>query len=191
MGDYTPRTSRAENDGDAVLSGKRIHPKHVIQTELRQVSISEELQAAADADEDEGHAPGYSEDAPRQKTGGRQKGTPNKSSKVDIGKVCRVYSLRAVETLLDVMEDPEQPGATRVAAANSILDRAHGKAKQTTEHTGLDGGDIQTKLTIEFVGQPPVRANVNAQLTDNAGEVIDMELSTVRVPEQRKPWDPQ
>lgn len=188
MGDYTTRTSPAELDDAAVLSGSRIHPKHVIQTELPQVSISEELQRAAEADEE--NSPGY-EDSPRQKTGGRKAGTPNKVQRVDIAKVCRVYSLRAVEVLISVMEDAEEAGSTRIAAANALLDRAHGKPKQMTEISGIDGADIQTKLTIEFVGQPPIHAKVDAQLEDQAGRTIDMQLETVRVPEQRRPWDPQ
>lgn len=190
MGDYTSRTSPAELADDSVLSGSRIHPKHTVQVELPKVSISEELQAAANADEDDGPAPGY-EESPRQKTGGRQKGTPNKVQRVDIAKVCRVYSLRAVEVLIDVMENPEQPGATRIAAASALLDRAHGKPKQTTEVTGLDGGEIQTKLTIEFLGQPPVTAKVQGQIEQTDGNVIDVQMQTVRVPEVRKPWDPE
>lgn len=190
MGDYTTRTSPAELADDAVLSGSRIHPKHTIQTELPEVSVSEELQRAAEADEDEGSAPGY-EDGPRQKTGGRQKGTPNKVARVDIAKVCRVYSLRAVETLIDVMEDDKQPGATRIAAASALLDRAHGKPKQMTEISGPDGAEIQTKLTIEFLGQPPVSAKVQGQIEQDDGKVIDVQMQTIRVPEQRKPWDPE
>jgi hypothetical protein len=141
--------------------------------------------AAAQEEEDS------EEPTTRQKTGGRQKGTPNKVSRVDIRKTAAVFSLRAVATLVDIMEDEKANNSDRISAAKEILDRAHGKAKQITEIGGIDGADIQTKLTIEFVGQPPIRATVDAQLTDKAGEVIDMELNTVRVPENRRPWDPQ
>lgn len=182
MGDYTDRSSPAELSDDSVLSGNVIHPKHQIQVELPEVSISEELQAAADESD---------ESEVRIKTGGRQKGTPNKVARVDIAKVARVYSLRALEVLIEVMQDTEEAGSTRIAAANALLDRAHGKAKQVTEVGGFDGGDIQTKLTIEFVGQPPVHARVDAQLTQDDGKTIDMQLDTVRVPEVRRPWDPQ
>jgi hypothetical protein len=185
MGDYTDRSSPAEMCDDSVLSGDRIHPKHQIQVELPEVSISDELQAAADASNDEG------EIATRTKTGGRTKGTPNKVARVDIAKVARVYSLRALEVLISVMEDKKEAGSTRIAAANALLDRAHGKPKQVTEVGGFDGGDIQTKLTIEFVGQPPIKATVDAQLTQDDGKTIDMQLQTVRVPEQRRPWDPE
>lgn len=196
MGDYTPRSSIAENSDDAVLSGNIPWAKKMKQGpvgELPKMNESDSgvlAQLEASQGDDENVAPGY-ENGPRQKTGGRQKGTPNKVARIDIAKAARIYSLRALEVIIDVMQDEEESGATRLAAANALLDRAHGKAKQTTEHTGLDGGDIQTKLTIEFVGQPPVRATVDAQLTDNRGEVVDVELNTVRVPESRRPWEPQ
>lgn len=192
MGDYSDRTSNAENMDDAVLSGTRVHPRNQIQVDLPQPkmsSLSEELSAAAAAD-DGYAAPGYGE-SPREKTGGRQKGTPNKVQRVDIAKVARVYSLRALETIISVMEDPEEAGSVRLAAANALLDRAHGKPKQMTEISGIDGGELQSRLVIEFVGQPPVKATVEAQIKDKAGEIIDMQLETVRVPEQRRPWDPQ
>lgn len=189
MGDYTDRSSKAELSDDAVLSADRIFPTHTIQADLtpstRPMSALDEINAMQDMDED------GEQIEKRIKTGGRQKGTPNKVSRVDLRKVASVFTLRAVATLVEIMEDGEANNSDRIVAANSLLDRAHGKAKQITEIGGLDGGDIQTRLTIEFVGQPPIRATVDAQLTDKAGEVIDMELQTVRVPEQRKPWEPQ
>lgn len=189
MGDYTDRTSNAETLDDAVLSGKRVLPRHPVGELPAMKESNSDVAAALQAsqyDEDE-------EDTveKRQKTGGRKAGTPNKVARVDIMKAARLYSLRALETIIGIMEDDTEAGSTRLAAANALLDRAHGKAKQITEIGGLDGGDIQTKLTIEFVGQPPIRATVDAQIENKAGEVIDMQLETVRVPEQRRPWDPQ
>lgn len=191
MGDYTPRSSRAEMDDESYLSGKITWNKLMKSGEqigeLPKMTESDsgvlaELEASQIEDEPQG--------APRAKTGGRQKGTPNKVQRVDIQKAAKLYSLRALEVIIDVMQNEEESGATRLAAANALLDRAHGKPKQTTEHTGIDGGDIQTKLTIEFVGQPPVRAMVDAQITDQGGEVIDMQLETVRVPEAgKRPWE--
>jgi hypothetical protein len=188
MGDYTSRTSNAELADDAVLSADRVIPKHTIQADLtpstRHMSALDDIAAASEAEEQE--------EAPtRTKTGGRQKGTPNKVARVDIRKTAAVFSLRAVATLVDIMEDEDANNSDRIAAAKEILDRAHGKAKQITEISGVDGEEIQSRLIIEFVGQPPVRANVEAQLTDKSGEVIDVELNTVRVPTQGRPWDPQ
>jgi hypothetical protein len=187
MGDYTDRSSPAEMDEDAVLSGNFVMPSHMVgeapQLSDRPMSHIAEMEAAMAADDD--NAPVEK----RVKTGGRQKGTPNKVARVDLRKVAHVFTLRAVSTLVEIMENPLANNSDRISAAKEILDRAHGKAKQITEIGGIDGGDIQTKLTIEFVGQPPVRANVEAQITDKAGEIIDVELETVRVPEKRRPWD--
>lgn len=187
MGDYTPRSSNAETHDDSVLSADRIWPTHTVQSEpkpmTRQSAALAELEAAQ-GDEDE------SQPTKRQKTGGRQAGTPNKVARVDMQKSARVFGLRALSVLVDVMEDEDANNSDRISAAKEVLDRGFGKAKQITEVSGIDGEEIQTRLTIEFVGQPPINAKVNAQLTDKAGEIIDMELETVRVPEQRRPWDP-
>lgn len=98
----------------------------------------------------------------RRKTGGRVAGTPNKEKKFDVTKIARQYGLRAIATVIEVMEDDGESGAVRLAAANSILDRGFGRAKQTVEHTGEDGNDIQHRLVVEFVGQPPIIHNHNA-----------------------------
>ena len=42
----------------------------------------------------------------------------------------------AAQTLLDVMRDTQAPHTARIAAANSILDRAFGKPRQEVEHSG-------------------------------------------------------
>ena len=186
MGDYTSRTSNAELSDDSVLSADRVMPTHTLQANFAPPTMTSalaELEAANAADDED-------QSEKRTKTGGRQKGTPNKVARVDIRKMASMFSLRALATLVECMEDADANWSDRNYAANAILDRAHGKAKQITEIGGFDGGDIQTKLTIEFIGQPPVKATVDAQLTDKVGEVIDMQLETVRVPEQRKPWDP-
>jgi|SRR6185437_10653252 len=188
MGDYTDRSSPAELDDNAVFSANRTMPKHVVgdvpPVNTRQMSALNEINEAQ-ADEDE--APTEK----RQKTGGRQKGTPNKVARVDLRKTASLFSLRAVATLVDIMEDTAANNSDRISAAKEILDRAHGKSKQVTEISGIDGDEIQTRLVIEFVGQPPIKATVDAQLTDQADRTIDMQLETVRVPENRRPWDPQ
>lgn len=190
MGDYTDRSSPAEVYDDSVLSADRIIPKHALQANLtpssRHMSALDDIQAAQDAEGAEDETP-----AKREKTGGRQKGTPNKVARVDLRKTAAVFSLRAVATLVDIMEDVDANNSDRISAAKEILDRAHGKSKQVTEISGIDGEEIQTRLVIEFVGQPPIKATVDAQLTDQADRTIDMQLETVRVPENRRPWDPQ
>ena len=51
----------------------------------------------------------------------------------DVRDAARQHTLAAVETLVSVMEDLEAPPSARVAAANGILDRGHGKAVQHIE----------------------------------------------------------
>lgn len=193
MGDYTPRSSRAETDDDAALSHNWKWPKHTVGQEpklgIRPMAAIDELDAIQLAEEEE------SANVPvekRTKTGGRKPGTPNKVARVDIMKSAKVFSLRALGTLVDIMEDENQPGAVRVSAANSVLERAFGKAKQITEIGGIDGGDIQTKLTIEFVGAPG-QGSVKVQPTLSAeqGRVLDMGAAQVIEPAiaGRRPWE--
>jgi hypothetical protein len=56
------------------------------------------------------------------------------------------YTVDALNTLADIMRDDEAPPAARATAANSLLDRAHGKPKQPIE-SDLD----ISKLTHEQV----------------------------------------
>lgn len=79
-----------------------------------------------------------------QKTGGRQKGTPNKAT-ADIKAAASVYSEQALQVLVRVATEGESEAA-RVAAANAILDRAHGKPKQALD---VDANVAATVRTIE------------------------------------------
>ena len=63
-------------------------------------------------------------------------------------RLCRVNSAEAVTTLLECMRDPSAPWPARVVAANSILDRGWGKAKETLQ---LDGADAVTSITLQIV----------------------------------------
>ncbi len=51
----------------------------------------------------------------------------------DVRDLARQCTQEAVETLRSVMLDPKAPPSARVAAANAILDRGHGKAVQHIE----------------------------------------------------------
>lgn len=83
------------------------------------------------------------------KSGGRQKGTPNKAT-ASIRDAARAFSDKALATLAKVMDDAEAAPAARVSAANSILDRAHGKPMQAFEHSGPDGGPVtHTAMTAD------------------------------------------
>ena len=71
----------------------------------------------------------------RDKTGGRIAGVPNKTTAIS-RQLAMPFVDEAMQALVQVMRDPESPPPARVAAANSILDRAFGKPRQEVEHSG-------------------------------------------------------
>ncbi|UAB76974.1 hypothetical protein INR77_08950 [Erythrobacter sp. SCSIO 43205] len=79
------------------------------------------------------------------KTGGRKKGTPNKAT-AEVKAAAAKYSPSALKTLAEIMADVEQPAAARVSAANSLLDRAHGKPAQAI--TGGNGDDMPFTISV-------------------------------------------
>lgn len=93
---------------------------------------------------------------PRQpgtpKTGGRVAGTPNKAT-ASLKALAGNYTAQALEALASIMNDVEQSAAARVAAANSLLDRAHGKPRQELEHAGSEPEPL-TVIIREFVKPP-------------------------------------
>lgn len=85
--------------------------------------------------------------ANRVKTGGRQAGTPNKTT-ASIREAAQQYTDEALKTLVDVMGDETAPPAARVAAANSLLDRGHGKPRQELD---VDHKGDLTHLIVKFI----------------------------------------
>lgn len=70
-----------------------------------------------------------------KKTGGRQKGTPNKVT-ADVKELAQSYGAEAITALVEIVRDGEAPHAARVSAVKELLDRGYGKAKQAVEHSG-------------------------------------------------------
>jgi hypothetical protein len=62
---------------------------------------------------------------------GRPKGSVNKAT-ADIREAASVYSDQALKVLVQIATSGESEAA-RVSAANAILDRAHGKPRQSVE----------------------------------------------------------
>lgn len=62
---------------------------------------------------------------------GRKAGVPNKVTR-EIAEAAKEYSEAALAVLAEVMASGDS-AAARVAAANSILDRAHGKPRQSVD----------------------------------------------------------
>lgn len=84
-----------------------------------------------------------------RKTGGRQKGSVNKAT-ADVKAAASVYSQAAVDTLAQIMRTGESEAA-RVAAANSILDRAHGKPKQAVIGGDENDPPVKHQVDVKFV----------------------------------------
>lgn len=75
-----------------------------------------------------------------KKTGGRQRGVPNKAT-AEIKSVAQKHGPEAVRVLVSIMKNAKAAAPARVAAAKELLDRAYGKPPQS--HTGEGGGPIQ------------------------------------------------
>ena len=90
--------------------------------------------------------------ATRPKTGGRQRGTPNKAT-ADVKAVAGSYTTAALATLAEIMQDGTAPHSARVSAANALLDRAVGKPRQELEHAGSEKEPL-TVIVREIVKPP-------------------------------------
>jgi hypothetical protein len=64
-----------------------------------------------------------------------------------LAELARDHTEAAIETLIDVMTNVEQPAAARVTAANSILDRGWGKAPQP-----IVGDDEAPAVKLDVTG---------------------------------------
>ncbi len=82
------------------------------------------------------------------KTGGRTKGTPNKST-AEVKALAQTYGGEALETLATIMRNSDNDTA-KIAAAKELLDRGYGKPTQAMEHSGPDGGPVVVQR-IELV----------------------------------------
>lgn len=72
----------------------------------------------------------------KRNNAGRKQGSINKV-KLELREAAREHSQAALETLVGIMNDDEAPHAARISAANSLLDRGHGKPTQSldVDHT--------------------------------------------------------
>lgn len=78
---------------------------------------------------------------------GRPKGAKDRLTReagATLSDLARQHTAAALQTLVDIAKDGESEAA-RVSAANALLDRGYGKPPQAFEHTGKDGGPIQTE----------------------------------------------
>lgn len=86
---------------------------------------------------------------------GRPKGSRDAATKeqqATIGELARALAPAALKALREVAEAGSD--SARVAAANSILDRAYGKPVQAVEHSGPEGGHVPFDGWIITRAQP-------------------------------------
>lgn len=81
------------------------------------------------------------------KTGGRQKGTPNKVT-ADIKALAQNYAAEAISALATILATSDNDSA-RISAAKELLDRGYGRAQQAVELSGEVG------LTVQIVKFSP------------------------------------
>ena len=68
----------------------------------------------------------------------------------DVREFARAHTVTALNTLVEIAENKKAPPAARVAAANSLLDRGHGKP----------GAKIEANLaTTNVIRAPAISAN--------------------------------
>lgn len=83
-----------------------------------------------------------------------QTGNPGGKPKVDVGlkEAAKSHTMRALETLVDIMENGKRD-SDRLAAASIILDRGHGKA---TQHVDVSGDNSSLVDLLIAIGQGKV-----------------------------------
>ena len=86
------------------------------------------------------------------KTGGRVKGVPNKAT-ADVKEAARIHGPDAIRVLAALMTDADTDSA-KISAANSILDRAYGKA--TTVVGNEEGEAFRVVHELVLRGVRPV-----------------------------------
>jgi hypothetical protein len=102
------------------------------------------------------------------KTGGRQKGTPNKAT-LEIKHAARNYAPEALKELARLASKAESEAA-RVAAIREILDRAYGKPAQAVTGEGGEG-PVQTVLQI-VTGVPRAGDSDEKQIHVSAANAV-------------------
>ncbi len=72
---------------------------------------------------------------------------------MSVQQLARDYTRAAIHTLAEIMRDTNQNAASRVAAANSILDRAWGKPMQMLAMSNEDSPGALHLLAAQIISQ--------------------------------------
>lgn len=85
-----------------------------------------------------------------------QSGNPSgrpKSASV-IAALAQEKTESALEVLMQIMQDPEKPAASRVSAAVALLDRGYGRPAQSVQLSGDEDNPIGLKLIERVIVDP-------------------------------------
>lgn len=78
--------------------------------------------------------------------------TDRKKAAINTASKWRDKSDDIMQVWYDIATDKEEAASARTAAGNAFMDRILGRAPQGVEITGEDGGPIEGKFIVEFVG---------------------------------------
>lgn len=95
-------------------------------------------------DKPQGPGKGNGEGSRSTRFGAGQSGNPGgRKRDKELTALAREFTEEALKTLADVMRDAGQMARDRVKAAEVLLDRGWGKARESVEITGANGGPVQ------------------------------------------------
>lgn len=102
---------------------------------------------------------------------GRPPGSRNKIT-ADIKALAGQYTSEAIQTLAGIMRDETAPQAARIAACKELVDRSHGKARETLRHEGLEPARL---AVVQITNQAEMKrllgpVDVEAGLDEEDGE---------------------
>jgi hypothetical protein len=82
-----------------------------------------------------------------------QSGNPGGRPKAlrEVEELAREQTAAAMQTLATIHRDKKAPHSARVAAANALLDRGWGKARQAVEIAGDPASPSNHNMTVTFV----------------------------------------
>ena len=104
---------------------------------------------------------------------GRPKGlSANARVLLEVKALCRNHSVEAIGALVEVMNSPSAPPPARVAAANSILDRAFGRPTTMVEAKVSTYDNMTEQELIEFIVGQTIEGDA-VRLLENDSETND------------------
>lgn len=109
---------------------------------------------------------------------GRPKGRKD-SKTLEIEAAAKKYAGDALKALASVLKSRFSSDGAKIAAAVALLDRGYGRPRQSLEHTGADGGPIETKEMGAVRERIDKRlAGINERFSALTGPLVTKEPAT-------------